>query len=86
MITFILEAKRIPDGTKVRKSTGSNLYTLQREIKIYMPNERSITTEGMVFLLGDNAINGYPENHKFAVDVRDDEAMEFLQTILGEEE
>lgn len=86
MITIVLEAGRIPEGTKVRKVTGTTFYTLQRSVNVYMPGDnRKITTEGMVFLFGDNAINGYPVSTKFALDLNDRDALEFLQTLLEED-
>lgn len=83
MITLVLESRVIPDGTTVRKVTGQQTYTLQRAVKIYMPDDtRMITTEGIVFLLGERAINGYPDTIKFAVDFSDEHAaIEFLQEI-----
>lgn len=87
MITLVVEARRIPDGTTVRKVTGQSKYVLKREITIHMPDDkRKITTEGMVFLMGESSINGYPESQKFAVDLPDDEARDFLDRMLEAEE
>jgi len=85
MITFLLDAARIPDGTHVRKVTGQNRYLLKRELKIHMPDrEKSqvITSEGVVYLTSDAHISGYPDTTKFAVDVDDDDAQEFLANLM----
>jgi hypothetical protein len=84
MITIILPASRIPDGTTVRKLTGTTAYTLQREIKVYMASgldkPSSIKTEGVVFLVGEKgSINGYADTTKFALDMEEDELLEMLQ-------
>ncbi len=82
MVTLILEANRIPDGTRVRKVTGQQDYILQRELKVYMPGDnRQIKTEGIVFLTSERSINGYPDTTKFAVDLDERDAIELLQEI-----
>lgn len=83
MITIIVDAARIPNGTTVRKVNGSNTYTLQREIKVYMPEDnRKIEAKGIVFLVGESAINGYPESTRFAVDLDEDDAFDFLKKVI----
>lgn len=91
MITIILPASRIPDGTTVRKVTGSTPYTLQREIKVYMApgldKPAPIKTEGVVFLVGEGgSINGYADTTKFALDMDEDDALEMLQGWRDERE
>jgi hypothetical protein len=85
MITLVLEASRIPDGTKVRKVTGQQEYVLQRELKVYIPGDtRQIRTEGIVFLTSDRSINGYPDTTKFAIDLGEDEAIEMLEGMIND--
>ena len=89
MITFVLAASRIPDGTHVRKVTGQNEYVLKRTLSIYMPDKhdpQKIETQGVVFLTSESTINGYADTTKFAVDVADEDAQDFLQTVLGNDE
>lgn len=84
MITLVLEASRIPDGTKVRKVTGQTEYVLQRQLKVYMPKGSEnveVKTEGVVFLTSDRSINGYPDTTRFAIDLDEWDALELLQTI-----
>lgn len=89
MITFILDAARIPDGLHVRKVNGQNRYLLKRTLNIHMPDRKDtqkIESQGIVFLTNDEHINGYPDTTKFAVDVDDDDAQDFLSRVLGEDE
>jgi len=83
MITIVLDAHRIPDGTEVRKLTGQKVYVLQRQLKIYMPGERKDANfDGFVFLTSDRSINGYPDTNKFAIDLPDEDAVEFVEKLL----
>lgn len=90
MVTLIVEARQIPNGTIVRKVTGQNKYTLQREIKVFMPKDSvpicPIMTQGIVFLYSDRAINGYPDTTKLALDLTPDDAIRFLEGLKEENE
>jgi len=56
MLSLILPAALIPDGTTVCKVTGSKPYKVRREIKIYGENRQEITTDqGLCFLVSDDA-------------------------------
>lgn len=92
MITMVLEASRIPDGTVVRKVTGQKPYTLYHEIKIYMPDKSVQVINGdnnTVFLLCadpysnvvSNSINNHPDNLKLAVDLPEEDVEDFIATL-----
>lgn len=82
MVTLIMEAQFIPDGTTVRKITGQMDYTLRKELNIYGEGQQKIATENVVFLIGDT-IKGYPHTTKFAIDLTKDEAREFLNDLTS---
>lgn len=84
MVTLILEAGRIPDGTVVHKPTGEKQYTLRKELRVYLPDNdrRPVTFPDVVFLVGDSYVNGVYPTTKLAVDFDDeDEAIEFLTEL-----
>lgn len=80
MITLILEAGRIPDGTTVRKPTGERQYTLRKELRVYLPDNdrRPVTFPDVVFLIGESYVNGVYPTTKLAIDLDEDEAIQFL--------
>ena len=83
MITFVVPAWMIPDDTTVRKVTGETKYVLQRKVSIHrIGDTRTITTQGMVFLMGQRSISGYTEDTLLAVDVSDTGSRQFLDTLL----
>jgi len=65
---IIIEAGSIPDGSSVRKITGTFVYTLKRNLKIYGPkdekgNHQPIEHNG-IFLMGETSINMISETLK----------------------
>lgn len=82
MYTVVLKAEKIPDGTIVRKLTGSKEYKLRRTLKIYGEMREEIQSEGICFLVDANGINAYRDDKEFAIDFdTTTDAIEFLQEI-----
>jgi hypothetical protein len=77
MLTLVLEARYIPDNTRVRKMTGAVTYSLVRKLEIHHKHAgdtkpQLVTIDGVVYLLNASSnspgITGYPDNYKFAID------------------
>lgn len=84
MITLIVEANRIPNGTRVRKVSGQNTYIVNHSLKIYVPGDsREIKTDGIVYLTSENSINGIPNTTKLAIDIDEADAIEFIRGLIG---
>ncbi len=87
-LSITLEARMISDGSEVCRETGQKVYNLQRKIKLY--NDKNvknkmpdiISSEGVVFLVSDGAINCIPDTTKLKLLFEDEyEALEFLQHL-----
>lgn len=74
MLSLLLPAKFIPDGTEVRKPTGQVKYNLVRQLTVHYdkaPDKKQVIhTEGVIYLLGDTSACGYPDDRVFAVDFK----------------
>jgi hypothetical protein len=83
IVTILLSAKDIPDGTEVRKPQGQQKYVLRRELNIHMPGHDplKIFNEGIVFLQNDRCISGHPDTARFAMDMDREEAIAFLEML-----
>lgn len=94
-ITIILEARLIPDGSRVHKPRGEKLYTLRRELKFYQHSFSvrdeygqvhgfsSLVAPSGVFLLSDNGgdVITMQETEKLAIDMQLESAIHFLETV-----
>ena len=84
MITIILEAKDIPEGFKVRKPTGSKLYSLKKSLKLYGHGASIVQSDpSVMFLIDDEGnINIISEGLKLAMDFGNRmNAIEFLNMV-----
>lgn len=57
-LTVLIEAKHIPDGSKVSKATGENVYNLRDELKIYSQSgePQVVKSSGSKFLVSDTGV------------------------------
>lgn len=57
-LTVLIEAKYIPDGSRVSKATGENVYNLRAELKIYSQSgePQIIKSSGCKFLVSDTGV------------------------------
>jgi hypothetical protein len=90
MITLTLEAKDIPEYTKVRKVTGEKLYTLRRTdtMKVYGAEESQIYfAPGILLLVAEQgSMNVIPSTLKLSIDLEIADAVEFLSRMaFGED-
>lgn len=86
MITIVLPAEMIPDGTQVRKEKGEVLYVLKKRIEVFMPKQEDrkvFFTDDFMFLVGDS-ISGISIRTKLAIDFQSiDDSINFLEDLIG---
>lgn len=92
MLSIILPAAEIPDGTTVRKITGQQTFTLHRELKVFtvdsLPDgaapRQVVASPGIMYLLG-NSINAIRDDTRLVIDFQTpDDAIQFLQILQME--
>lgn len=94
-ISIVLEARQIPNESDVCKATGSKVYTLRREIRIFkekklkdedIPNITA--SDGIVFLVSDDGnINCVSETTKLKMNFDDlYDAKYFIEELIYESE
>lgn len=92
-ISLLVPASMITDGTEVCKATGSKPYTLRRKLRIFKDKRikedipEITTSDGIVFLVSEDAINCIPEtvNLKMSFDSLY-EAKEFIEEMIEDRE
>ena len=88
MITLLISGSRVPDGTVVRKPTGTKTYYLKHRIDVYEHNRQTITFgDGVVCLVADGTINVQGDEKQVAVDFVDmRELHEWMQVHFLDED
>ena len=81
MIKIIIEAKHVPDGTKVTKATGTQKLTLLKEgIKLYTEEGKEVHFDDRILLQSGKTYNAIKEDTLVAVWCKDAyEARDFIE-------
>lgn len=89
MISLVIRAEYIVDGTEVRKPSGEKKYIVRRSINIFNENGKERTIEaysGTIFLMptdsDDGSISAFRSDRLLAIDFDDlHEAQEFIESL-----
>lgn len=86
-VRIVLPARLIPDGQLVSKPTGTKLYTLKRELKLYGEGAKIVKENpDILFLLSEDSISIVNNETPLALTVTVEEGRDLLDEIARNEE